>query len=556
MGRYWLLVAWVISNPAWAATGIDAGSLLQQIERDRREPLQRPETSGIAPLEAPASGSEQDRTLHFTVQKVALLNVTAFDEAKLLELLADTIGQSVSLAELRERIKRISVYYHAQGYPAAYVYLPEQTIGEDGVVEVRVLEGYLGEIRLNNQSRLTDRTARVRIPNMRAGDILQQKPLVRSAILLNEIPGVRAQTALNPGRDPGFTDVDITLVDTPLLTTELSVDNQGSRYTGDGTRLSIRPEISNITGYGDRLTVNYLYGGFGMRYSQLHYQIPTYWTGVGRAGIEHSEVEYRVGRELVASGSQGVTRTNALYGNYPVIRSDVINLNLELRYQEKMIRDQVRSVNDNNERKSNCQVLTASGDWRDGAINLWSLAYTNGQLNLIDRTHLAIDAASARTAGKFSKVNWSYTRLQGISGTDNFSLIIAINGQLDTGRNLDPSEKMVLGGAHGVRAYPSSEGMSDQATLATIELNHQFNPNLQFSAFYDYGIGVQNIAPWPAVAGTNQSALGGVGVGFRFKFGNSASLSMQSAWRTTRTKPTSGNDKPGGRYWLELGWGI
>ncbi len=556
MRRYWLLAAWAVTQTAWAAPAIDAGSLLQQIERDQRAPVLPAEDSGIAPQQAPDSRSEQDQAIRFTVHRITLLNVSVFSEDILLKMLSDILEQSISLAELKVRTQRITDYYHAHGYPAAYAFLPEQTIGEDGNVEIRVLEGYLGELHLNNTSRLKEVAAKKRLPKMTAGNVLEQTPLERSTLLLNDIPGVMAQTAFNPGKDPGFTDVDITLTDRPILSAQLSADNQGNRYTGYGNRFMLHPEINNLTGYGEKLSANLLYGGFGMRYNQAQFQLPTYWTGQGRVGIEHSEIEYRLGREFAASGSQGATRTNALYANYPVIRSDAKNLTLEYRYQEKMVRDEVVSTGDTNQRGSFSHSYTANGDWRDRAVNLWSLSYTQGRLDFNSPQHRAMDAASAKTLGYFSKINWNYTRLQGIPGSERTSLLLTLNGQLDPGRNLDPSEKMVLGGAHGVRAYPSSEAMSDKALLATLELKHQLTPSTQASVFYDYGNGTQNTSPWPAVKSTNQTVIGGAGIGLRFRLGDTGYLSLQSAWRTLQTKPTSANDKPGGRYWVEMGWGF
>jgi hemolysin activation/secretion protein len=527
--------------------------LLQQIERGQRALILSPNDSDIAPQQAPDSSNEPDHAIRFTIRRIILRNISVFSEEILLELLSDTLEQSVSLAELKARTKRITDYYHAHGYPAAYAFLPEQVIGEDGNVEIQVLEGYLGEIHLNNTSRLKDVVVNKLLPKLMPGDILQQDPLERSTLLVNDIPGVLVQTAFNPGKDPGFTDVDITLTDRPILSAQFSADNQGNRYTGYSNRFIFHPEINNLTGYGEKLSANLLYGGFGMRYHQAQFQLPTYWTGQGRVGIEHSEVEYHLGREFAASGSQGTTRTNALYADYPLIRSDAKNLILGYRYQEKMIRDQVVSTGDNNQRGSFSHSYTANGDWRDSAFNLWSINYTQGRLDINSLQHRALDATSAKTLGYFNKINWSYARLQGILGSERTSIMLSLNGQLNLGRNLDTSEKMVLGGAHGVRAYPSSEGMSDKAVLVSLEVKYQLSAKAQVSVFYDYGNGIENTLPWPAVKNTNQAVIGGTGVGLRFQLGETGYLSLQSAWRTLQTKPTSTNDKSGGCYWLEMG---
>ena len=52
--------------------------------------------------------------------------------------------------------------------------------------------------------------------------------------------------------------------------------------------------------------------------------------------------------------------------------------------------------------------------------------------------------------------------------TDRVSLYAAINGQFAS-KNLDISEKMGLGGANGVRAYPEGEAYGDQGYVLNLE---------------------------------------------------------------------------------------
>ena len=54
-------------------------------------------------------------------------------------------------------------------------------------------------------------------------------------------------------------------------------------------------------------------------------------------------------------------------------------------------------------------------------------------------------------------------------------------------KNLDSAEKFYLGGASGVRAYPSSEGGGAEGQLASLELRARLPQNFALSAFYDWG---------------------------------------------------------------------
>ena len=54
--------------------------------------------------------------------------------------------------------------------------------------------------------------------------------------------------------------------------------------------------------------------------------------------------------------------------------------------------------------------------------------------------------------------------------------------------NLDSSEHIYLGGAHGVRAYPQGEGSGDEGLLGTVELRyHTPVKGLTLSAYLDAG---------------------------------------------------------------------
>jgi len=59
-------------------------------------------------------------------------------------------------------------------------------------------------------------------------------------------------------------------------------------------------------------------------------------------------------------------------------------------------------------------------------------------------------------------------------------------------KNLDSSEKLYLGGASGVRAYPSGEGGGSEGQLVNLELRWKLAQGVTVSAFYDYGQVVVN----------------------------------------------------------------
>ncbi len=66
-------------------------------------------------------------------------------------------------------------------------------------------------------------------------------------------------------------------------------------------------------------------------------------------------------------------------------------------------------------------------------------------------------------------------------------MLLKLSGQ-KAGSNLDSSEHIYLGGAHGVRAYPQGEASGDEGLLGTMELRyHTPVKGLTLSTYFDAG---------------------------------------------------------------------
>ncbi len=96
-----------------------------------------------------------------------------------------------------------------------------------------------------------------------------------------------------------------------------------------------------------------------------------------------------------------------------------------------------------------------------------------GDLHFRDPLERAADALTAGSQGGFTKYQASFARLQTIGGPLSLYLAARAQAAFD---NLDSSEKMELGGAYAVRAYPEGEAYGDEGYVATAEarlgLNH------------------------------------------------------------------------------------
>lgn len=163
-------------------------------------------------------------------------------------------------------------------------------------------------------------------------------------------------------------------------------------------------------------------------------------------------------------------------------------------------------------------TLTLNGDARDallgGGISVFSLAYNGGRLNIETPAARTIDDATARANGRFDKWNLNLLRMQSLS--ERLSAYFSLSGQ-KANKNLDSSEKFILGGANGVRAYPQGEASGDSGYVATAELRYALNFSslpgvLQPFMFVDAGGVTINQSPFAASANTRHLAGGGIGL--------------------------------------------
>jgi hemolysin activation/secretion protein len=88
----------------------------------------------------------------------------------------------------------------------------------------------------------------------------------------------------------------------------------------------------------------------------------------------------------------------------------------------------------------------------------------------------------------------SYTKLE-FSARKQFNLsedgkwygLAKVRGQR-TSQHMEGTNQMSLGGANGVRAYSTADGLGDDALLTTLEFNYKLQPNQTWGLFYDGGV--------------------------------------------------------------------
>ncbi len=520
------LLAWTVplasgSGLALAQVRPDAGRIQQELERGRAPGL-IPSPPGAPVVEEPrrpALSAPASRA--FFVKGFRISRNTAFSEEVLLSLLKDFVGKEQTLADLERAADIITRYYREQGYFVARAYVPAQEL-KDGMVEITVLEGRLERISLKLETEIrlkqgiVGETLRAALPE---DGLIRLEQLERGLLLLNDIPGVDVRSVLLPGTAIGTSVIAVEVKEGPPVSGYLDFDNYGSKFSG-ALRLSPSINLNDPSGHGDQVNLR-LTESAGTSYGRLGYQIPVGPSGL-KLGAAYAATRYRLCCEFGPLAARGEARTATVNARYPFLRGRNANLYGTAAYDTRHYFNET-IAGTTSDKTAGVVALGVNGDSSvflgDGGLSSFGLAVSSGRLRLDgwapDR---AADAASALTQGNYRKTAYSMARLQRLG--ESVFLYAGISGQLAS-KNLDSSEKFILGGPFGVRAYPTGEAPGDEGLLLNLELRYDIRSALQLAAFVDHGEIRLHKNEWPGWQGAGTSAgnrytLSGLGVGLNW----------------------------------------
>lgn len=540
------LGASVVFLPAFAQTQPDAGQVLR--ENQPRPALPAPAAAPVLRVEeAPAGGI--DGSTRFAITEVRVTGNKLFTAEQLVAVVSDLPGPERSLADLEAAARRIGAYYRANGYAVARAFVPAQDI-LGGVATLSVTEGTLGKKSVADQSGLPSAHLQTIVEALPSGQPVRTGATNRALLLLGELPGAgKVDGQLKPGDILGSSDLLVTVAPGKAVEGGVSLDNFGNRFTGS-TRLTGQLVLNNPFGLADRLSLRGTTSNEGLLFGRAAWDAAVGSDGL-RLGVSASASRYELAGTFAALQAHGTANTAGVYASYPLLLTTVSSVRLGTSLEKRWIRDDVDVIASSVRKSANAVVMDLSGEVIDalggGGLTTWRVSPTFGDLSIDNAAALAVDSTSARTAGSYSKWTVNLAREQRLA--QSLSLYGSVTAQRAS-KNLDSSEKFVLGGMYGIRAYPQGEAAGDQGWLATLELRTALMPGVQGSVFYDAG-GV-DVNRQPFIAGSNERRLSGYGIGLSTSF-DAFSISATLAWRGGSAAPTSDRDKSP-RLWLQGSW--
>ncbi len=532
----------------------DAGTILQDIEKQHTKPSQKQSAPSIKQQAQPRASSEAG--VKILVKSFKLSGNTLVTTQELQGALSAFAGKGLDFNELQSAATAIADYYRQKGYTAR-AFLPPQEV-TDGAVEIVILEGKLSGIEIESQAskRLKPYIARRTIESSQpVGEVLSMAKLERGVLLVNDNPGIVATSSLEAGDSAGDSVLKLKIQDSTYIDSSLIVTNTGSRSTGTN-QVSLSSGINSPLSIGDQIVLQGM-ATKGIRYAKVGYSLPVGYDGI-RMGANASKMEYRLVDSFASLNSDGTAATVGMNASYAITRSRTTNTALNITLDKKEYKNYSNNTETSNKKVTvaNASITytnyTQAGQWQASA------GLTRGVLDLsANATDLASDRTAAQTNGNYEKLSYGITNYQTIA--PSLDMTISITGQQAL-HNLDSSEKLYLGGSSAVRAYPGSEAGGDSGYITSIEFRYSMG-NSYIAPFYDYGRITQHYKLYSGWQGTSDTpngySLSGKGVSVGYSKG-SLSLKATLAWRdgNNPNMQSNGTDNDGTkdtpRLWLQL----
>jgi hemolysin activation/secretion protein len=485
---------------------------------ERMEQMQKPDATIGVPEGQPPVKAEAG-AVRFLVRQLRFTPSEIFTAAELDAFAREHEGRELALADLQNLAASINAAYRQRGVVTARAVLPPQDVST-GVIEIRLVEGRLGGIRLDGNASTTSGyiTSRIRL---KPGDLVDLPALEQDLLRFNRTNDVQLRAKLAPGSVFATTDLELAATEPQRHQARLFVDNGGSRSSGEW-RGGLAYFNRSLLGYRDELALSSTQSG-GQHSYAVNYGVP-----VNRSGGRLSAGYFK-------------DYSHILHGPYATLdisgesASIVLSLRQPLHIAKAM---QVDLLAGAKERKTDNWASGAflnRTDTLDGSIGAeiqhadaqgyWvgSYSYTRGSAKELERT------------GYWYGRGW-LRRQQKLTG--DWSLAASLSFQNTSNELLPVSEQLIIGGEGTVRGYPVGTYAGETGYTLTAELHHPLGaaplgdgvPPLAASGFFFVDFG--HVRPYrpPSSVLRGHEQLTGAGWGVNAAIGKRISSRMALAY--------------------------
>ncbi len=485
-----LLFALTCGVSITAAPFTDTGSIYNQIKSNSDRKIQKKEHPKY-------KTKTEEHTLVQTanvgvIRGFKVVGNDELTEQELKSVLDPYIGQELNKLDIHNAAAALTAYYQKKGFFTEETTLKPHSI-KNGIVTLNVDERHLekGGISVTNSGeRIKDeRVLKLWNSTMKPGAMMQ-KEYERAILLTNDFPGISAKANLYFGEEEGTDDLVITITDEEVFNGNIDIDNFGSYYTGR-TQLGTTLYWNSPTKNGEEIVARFITTGKYSNYGYIDLAVPVFNNDT-RMGVSFDYMDYELDHQAINESGDGTAWNAKVYVKHPIVRSEDLTVEAELSFTHTEFKDNDATVEIDNS-KINKGIFKISGNRSDdyllNGVTYFDVSVSVGDVKFDNQAYADNDALTSNTDGKFTKLNFSLSRLQNLVG--DLSSKISLDGQWAS-KNLDSSEKYFMGGPYTVSGYPVGEVAGDNAALFYVDLRYDFykmpwGGDFQLNTFYSYG---------------------------------------------------------------------
>lgn len=450
-----------------------------------------PSDESAPPTESPVEAPDDSTEVQFFVERIEVLGSTVFDEEDFAPITAPVEGREVTLSDLQNVADAITQLYLDEGYLTSRAILVDQVI-RDGVVQIQIVEGRIGEIQIQGNERLRDRYIRRRIElgattPLRTDRLEDQLRLLRADPLLENV-----EASLRAGDELGESILIVRVTEADAFIGELRADNYSPPSVGSD-RVGLTLGYGNVSGLGDALVVSYdRTAQGGAQVADFSYRIPVNpmnGTVQLRTVIDRNEV---IQEPFDVFDIEGESERYEVSYRQPLVRSprEEFALSLGFAYRDGQVLafDLIPlSLGANEEGVTRTSVLRFGQDYvKRDVQGAWALR---------SQFSIGIDVFNATVNENLPDsrfVSWlgQAQRVQRIG--DDHLLIAQLDMQF-TPDALLSSEQFVIGGGQSLRGFRQNARAGDNGIRFSLEdritlvRNEAGAPIFQLAPFVDLG---------------------------------------------------------------------
>jgi hemolysin activation/secretion protein len=465
-----------------------------------------------------SASSQEENNLSVSIHTFDIQGNTVISTETLQRIIKNYIathfpGSDLNFEDMKLLTDQITLTYKEKGYFLARCYLPKQDI-KDGILKMVVSEGIVDKIHLSGNTYYSDRLLKGFFNQQQSGDIINEKDIEQSLILVNDLPHNHTELMLTKGEKQGA--VDIILKNSDRFASQIQADynNYGAehistnRYSLSGT---ITDPYGGITFHAQGISGDSIQD-LMVGYANL--DIPINYQGT-HMSFSFIKSNAQLGQELSVIEMEGQTEKYGANIKHPLITQRNLRLNAHLG---------VHHTNSETTAWKSISVGTYQLNSVQASLSLDSVDHYFGknqaqcsyQVSFVDK-----GPGIEKTNKSLQKLMLSASRLQQF--TRHMHLSLSLSGQWSSD-DLIPVDQIAIGGYETVRGHPPSAYLGDMGYHFSMEwmispnsdqtyFGQPLSKSLQWGLFLDHGWIRLNKDP---LYDLQSKALGGFGMGLRF----------------------------------------